>query len=485
MLFNSIHYLIFLPIVVSLYFLTPHRWRWLLLLVASYYFYMCWKPQYAILLLISTGVAYSAGMALARTEKGRARKALVWSSISVLLGILFAFKYFNFATASLRAIFPELKLPALDVLLPIGISFYTFQKIAYIVDVYRGKATCEKHFGVFALYSCFFPQLVAGPIERPAHLLPQFWQKHEFDHERITSGLRLILWGFFKKVVVADRLAVMVKTVYADPHSYLGLPLIAATLFFAFQIYCDFSGYTDIAIGSARLLGFDLMQNFRQPYFAKSVQEFWRRWHISLSTWFKDYVYIPLGGNRVPKMHWYYNMFITFVLSGLWHGANWTFAAWGVLHGCYMVIDSIIGPGRDRFRASLKSNVGQMVFDGINMAVTFGLVTVAWIPFRAANFSDAWYVFTNLFAGASHWVNLRNDALQFRGLGLHPVDLVYSILFIGVVVFYDFLDANFGVWELLRPRSLTVRWAVYYSVLVLILFFTPYNKAQNFIYFQF
>jgi D-alanyl-lipoteichoic acid acyltransferase DltB (MBOAT superfamily) len=489
MLFNSLHYLIYLPIVVGGYYLCPHRWRWLLLLIASYYFYMCWKAEYAILLLISTSVAYAAGLGIAGTDDARKRKMYLWSSLAVLLGILFTFKYYNFVGASLRAVLAKfsiaITLPYSELLLPIGISFYTFQKISYIVDVYKGQAKMEKHFGVFAVYSCFFPQLVAGPIERPKHLLHQFYERHDFSYENAVAGLRQIMWGVFKKVVVADRLAILVKSVYADPHSYTGLPLLVATGFFAFQIYCDFSGYTDIALGSAKLIGFDLMANFRQPYFSKSIPEFWRRWHISLSTWFRDYLYIPLGGNRVAKWRWYYNLFITFFISGLWHGANWTFAAWGALHGTYMVIDSLLGGTRDRMREGLKNKFLQSTFDGLNVALTFALVTIAWIPFRAANFSDAWFIFTHLFAGAAHWVDLGADSLQFRGMGLNAIELMLSVIFIGIVVIYDWFDSRGGVWASLQVKPLPVRWAFYYALMILVLFFGPYNQAQNFIYFQF
>ncbi len=489
MLFNSLHYLIFLPIVVGSYYLCPHRWRWLLLLIASYYFYMCWKAEYAILLLISTGVAYVSALGISRSEDPRTRKALLWSCVGILLGILFSFKYFNFANATLRGLFAELKIPVeipySHLLLPIGISFYTFQKISYVVDVFHGKATAERHFGVFAVYSCFFPQLVAGPIERAPHLLRQFYERHEFTYEKTVSGLWLILWGFFKKVVVADRVAILGKAVYGDPHNYSGLPLLAATVFFAFQIYCDFSGYTDIAIGSARLIGFDLMANFRQPYFSKSIPEFWRRWHISLSTWFKDYLYIPLGGNRVVKWRWYYNLFITFFISGLWHGANWTFAAWGALHGFYMVADSLVAPARDRLRAGLKLAAAQKVFDWANIALTFSLVTIAWIPFRASNFSDAWYIFTHLFAGASVWLDPSAAAIQFRGMGLNSAELIYATVFVAVVIVYDWIDSRREIWPLLRAQPQPLRWAVCYSLLILVLFFGPYNQAQNFIYFQF
>jgi D-alanyl-lipoteichoic acid acyltransferase DltB (MBOAT superfamily) len=489
MLFNSLQYLIFLPIVVGLYYLFPHKWRWLLLLVASYYFYMCWKAEYAILLLISTGVAYGAGLGIYRTENPRTKKLFLWSCITVLLGILFTFKYYNFASASLRGLCTELSLPLhlpfSTLLLPIGISFYTFQKLSYVVDVYHGKAKAEKHFGIFAVYSCFFPQLVAGPIERVKHLLPQFYEKHEFTYERAVSGLQLILWGLFKKIVVADRVAILVKAVYGDPRSYTGLPLVVATVFFAIQIYCDFSGYTDIAIGSARLLGFDLMANFRQPYFSKSIPELWHRWHISLSTWFRDYLYIPLGGNRVTKWRWYYNIFITFFISGLWHGANWTFAAWGALHGCYMVLDSILGPGRDWLRSKFKTQVGQTGFDWINIAFTFGLITVAWIPFRAANFGDAWYIFTHLFSGAGHWFNLSDVAIQFRGMGVKLPYLIYAAVFAGLVFVYDMIDRHRNVWELLKFQPRPLRWAVHYALLILVLFYGHDNQAQNFIYFQF
>ncbi len=285
--------------------------------------------------------------------------------------------------------------------------------------------------------------------------------------------------------MVADRVSILVKAAYADPHSYPGAPLLVATVLFAFQIYCDFSGYTDIAIGSARLIGFDLMLNFRQPYFSQSIPEFWRRWHISLSTWFRDYVYIPLGGNRVVKWRWYYNLFITFFISGLWHGANWTFAAWGALHGCYMVVDSFVGPGRERLRARLSSSPAKLAFAWTNVALTFGLVVIAWIPFRAANFSDAWYVFTHLFSGVGGWYHLGALSIQFRGLGLDPLEMFYCFFFIGMVLLYDLVDTHRNVWELLLASPLPVRWATMYALLILVLFFGPYNQAQNFIHFQF
>lgn len=489
MLFNSLHYLVFLPVVTILYFAIPYAWRWLLLLVASYYFYMCWKPEYAILMVISTSVAYVTGLALGKERPVQTRKAILAGCIVVLLGILFTFKYFNFAFHTLRAISVKLGLaldiPYLNVLLPVGISFYTFQKISYVVDVYHGKVKPERHLGIFAVYSCFFAQLVAGPIERPKHLLHQFYERHNFSYERATSGLWLILWGLFKKVAVADRLSVMVNSVYNDPHSYSGLPLIVATVFFAFQIYCDFSGYSDIAVGSARLLGFDLIINFRQPYLSQSIGEFWRRWHISLSSWFRDYVYIPLGGNRVSRWRWYYNLFLTFLVSGLWHGANWTFVIWGALHGSYMLVDIHAEKGRARLQERLDGNVLGGLLACSNIALTFILVVFAWIFFRANSLSDAWFIVNHLFSGASDWVDLGMVSLQFRGMGLNFLELCYSLGLVALVMGYDLIDSRAPFWESLQRRPRYVRWATCYAVLLLVLFFNSYNTAQNFIYFQF
>ncbi|MBN2311845.1 MAG: MBOAT family protein, partial [Candidatus Hydrogenedentes bacterium] len=342
MLFNSYQFLIFFPVVACLHFMLPHRWRWLLLLLASYAFYMAWVPSYIILILVSTLVDYVAAILISRTEVKAKRTAFLMLSLFTNFGLLFTFKYFNFFNESLRVLFDYFgiaySIPASHFLLPVGISFYTFQTLSYTIEVYRGRQECERRFGIFALYVAFFPQLVAGPIERPQNLLKQFFVRQRFDPARATSGLQLLLWGMFKKVVIADRLALVVDQVYnGDAYSYHGASLYVATFFFAFQIYCDFSGYSDIAIGTARLLGFDLMKNFDRPYSARSIGEFWQRWHISLSTWFRDYVYIPLGGSRVAVPRWYLNLAITFTVSGLWHGANWTFVIWGALHAVYYI----------------------------------------------------------------------------------------------------------------------------------------------------
>jgi len=352
MLFNSIEFIIFFPIVVAAYFALPGKFRWILLLIASYYFYMCWNYNYIILILISTFIDYFAGLGMGKTKVQLKKNLLLILSLTANLGLLFFFKYLNFFSVNLNAFFDQINIfynvPQYDYLLPVGISFYTFQTLSYTIDVYSGKKEPEKHFGIFALYVSFFPQLVAGPIERSTRLLPQFYKHYKIDYVRIRDGVLLMVWGFFKKVVIADRLSEYVNTVYNNADNYGGFHDIIATFFFGTQIYCDFSGYSDIAIGSAMVLGYDLMLNFRRPYLSRSIKEFWSRWHISLSTWFRDYLYIPLGGNRVVKWRWYYNLFITFLISGLWHGANWTFVVWGALHGFYLLAAIVTNNWRNK-----------------------------------------------------------------------------------------------------------------------------------------
>lgn len=333
MLFNSLSFAVFLPVVFVLYWLLPHKYRWILLLMASYYFYMSWNVKYVVLILFTTLVSYGAGILLEKGWGKKRKKAVVATAVTLSLSVLFFFKYFNFISESTVYFFSlfaiQLNHFTLDLLLPVGISFYTFQTLGYVIDVYKGDVKAERHLGYYATFISFFPQLVAGPIERTKNLMPQIKAVHKFDYEQATYGLKLMAWGFFKKIVIADTLSQYVSKVYGTPHDYQGFALVLATIFFALQIYCDFSGYSDIAIGTAKLMGIDLMTNFRSPYFSQNVKEFWGRWHVSLSTWFRDYVYIPLGGNRVSKFRHALNLMITFLVSGLWHGANWTFVAWG------------------------------------------------------------------------------------------------------------------------------------------------------------
>ncbi|MBW2967124.1 MBOAT family protein, partial [Candidatus Woesearchaeota archaeon] len=358
MLFNSIHFLVFFPVVIVLYYSLAHKHRWILLLISSYYFYMSWKAEYVILIMISTLVDYIAGLQIFRSQSVVRKRLFLVLSILTNIGLLFAFKYFNFFSDSVREILQvftiQLNPLTLKVLLPVGISFYTFQTLSYTIDVYRGRIMPEKHLGIFAVYVSFFPQLVAGPIERAKNLLPQFYRKVDFDYVLVVAGLKLMLWGFFKKVVIADRLAIMVDYIYGDVTGFTGLSLIIATVFFAFQIYCDFSGYSDIAIGAAQVMGIRLMDNFKRTYLATSASDFWRRWHISLSSWFRDYIYIPLGGNRLSRFRGCLNILVVFLVSGLWHGANWTFVLWGLLHGIYLTASAITAEFRRKMVDMLR-----------------------------------------------------------------------------------------------------------------------------------
>ncbi len=341
MLFNSFHFLVFFILITTIYFALNHKYRWALLLISSCYFYMAFVPVYILILGFTIVIDYFAGILIERSV-GKRRKSILIISLISNIGVLVVFKYYNFIIENFSHLLGSIglnnHLPYLSILLPIGLSFHTFQAMSYTIEIYRGKQLAERHFGIYALYVMFYPQLVAGPIERPQNILHQFFEKHDFDYIRVTDGLKLMMWGLFKKVVIADRLALFVNQVYDSPTNYQGIPLIIASVFFSFQIYCDFSGYSDLAIGAAKVMGFNLMKNFNRPYFSKTISEFWKRWHISLSTWFRDYLYIPLGGNRKAKYRWYYNLFITFLISGLWHGANWTYIIWGSLHGSYLII---------------------------------------------------------------------------------------------------------------------------------------------------
>lgn len=482
MLFNSLHFVFFFPLVVAIYFSIPQRYRWGLLLAASYYFYMCWKAEYIFLIILSTVIDYYAANRMGKQSTRRERRPYLILSLVANLGLLFAFKYFNFFSESVRVLFDSVNIfydaPAFDLLLPVGISFYTFQTLSYTIDVYRDQRKPERHFGVFALYVSFFPQLVAGPIERSTRLLPQFFEKHEFDYRRVTDGLKLILWGFFKKVVIADRLAVVVDQVYNNPYNYEGVSIIVATYFFAFQIYCDFSGYSDIAIGTAQVLGYDLMQNFRIPYYSKSISEFWKRWHISLSSWFRDYLYIPLGGSRVSKWRWYPNLMITFVVSGLWHGANWTFVIWGGLHGLYLVASILTERTRAGVYRFFNLNVNSFPIRLFRILITFHLVCLAWIFFRANNVTEAWYLVTHLFS---------NIQFKFGGyqLGMPRNEIILSMVLIGVMEMVHLVQRRIDFRVVLNGQKVWFRWAVYYVAVGCILALGAYNNSSQFIYFQF
>ena len=486
MSFNSIHFLVFFPVVVTVYFALPFRVRWAWLLGASYWFYMSWRPEYLFLIIASTLVDYYAGLAIHGSHSPLRRRLFLLMSLVMNLGLLFVFKYFNFFNGALREVFTRLELSypvrGVDVLLPVGISFYTFQTLSYTIEVYRGKKEPEAHLGIFALYVAFFPQLVAGPIERAQSLLPQLKQRFDFDYDRVTSGLRLMLWGMFKKVVIADRLAIVVNRVYDLPEEHGGLALAVATVFFAFQIYCDFSGYSDIAIGAARVMGVHLMKNFDRPYLAGSIREFWSRWHISLSTWFRDYVYIPLGGNRRGLMRWQWNILLTFMLSGLWHGANWTFIVWGGLHGMYYLLSTwTAGLRAHLFRVCRMERFPGLVHF-LAVLSTFVLVCLAWIFFRANTLGDAFFIVSRFWSGGGN--PLAFDVEQPGYIGLSFLEFTFSVGLILLLLAVQALQGQVRLHDLFRRQPAWVRWPVYVA-LSLTIMNLGISEEIPFIYFQF
>lgn len=480
MLFNSLHFLVYFPIVAAVYFLIPHRVRWAWLLAASYYFYMCWKPAYVAVIWLLTIVDYIAGRVIAGASTQARRRLFLGISLASNLGLLFFFKYFNFVNDTLRTVTESFDvlygIPDLDVILPIGISFHTFQALNYTIDIYRREREPERHLGRFALFIAFFPQLVAGPIERAGHLLPQFLVEHRFDPAMAASGLRLMLWGFFKKLVIADRLAVFVNAVYDDPSSQSGLRLTVATYCFAYQIYSDFSGYSDIAVGAARVLGFDLVRNFERPYFATSIRAFWRRWHISLSTWFRDYVFIPLGGSRVGAWRLAANLMIVFTVSGFWHGANWTYIVWGALHGGFMVAALASSRLREKAWSSAGAWAARLRPLVAGLA-TFHLVTFAWIFFRAESVGDASTVVSRI----ARWA----DAAQPIAVpGFDGIELALAAVFVFVLEAVQLVQERGSVPACFGKLPGFARLALYAALIMVILLFGRFDE-RAFIYFQF
>lgn len=483
MLFNSFEFLVFFPIVTFIYFLLPHKFRWLHLLIASCIFYMYFIPIYIFILFGTIVIDYIAGRLIESTE-GKKRKAFLIISLIANIGVLAVFKYYNFFVDNINLV-AGTSLPFLMIILPIGLSFHTFQAMSYTIEVYRKNCTAEKHFGIYALYVMFYPQLVAGPIERPNNILPQLHEKKTFNYNDAVAGFRLILWGLFKKVVIADRLAQFSDPVFDSPQSFPGITIAIAAFFFAFQIFCDFSGYSDIALGTARVMGFKLMTNFNKPYFARSIAEFWKRWHISLSTWFKDYLYVPLGGNRVALPRVYFNLFFVFVVSGFWHGANWTFLLWGALHGFYLVFALISKKPRDLFCKKTGLNKVYALNNFINVATVFMLVTLAWVFFRAHNVSTAFFMIKKMgnipheLVSFLHTKNIGDLNLPIKRRFVYTGFLLIALLEIVHAIQLKYHDKN-----PLDQFPRYVRWSVYYTAVVMIIFLGVYENKM-FIYFQF
>lgn len=474
MLFNSLNFILFFSTVLILYYFLPQKYRWVMLLIASLFFYMCWRWQYIFLLFFPATIDYFVARALENTEVQRKRKLLLLLSIVTNLGLLFYFKYFNFFIGSVNSASSLMNIPlhldAARILLPVGISFYTFQSISYTVEVYHKNIKAERNFGRFALFVSYFPQLVAGPINRPQILLPQLKEFDQLKSDNFVKGGRLILWGLFKKVVVADRLAFFVNIVYNAPESYHGWAVILATIFFAFQIYCDFSGYSDIAIGVAKTMGVDLVKNFNKPYYSHSIKEFWSKWHISLSTWFRDYLYIPLGGNKVPVPRWLLNLFITFLVSGIWHGASWNFVIWGAIHGLLIVSEAL----------NSKFKILPFKLPGVlSMVWTFSIVCFAWIFFRANTVEDSFTIIRHLF-DFNH--SFLAEVKQMTGADMYNLALGIPLIIL--------LIAFEKGWELKFVQKyfhqyVAFRFACYFTLILLIALLGVLVAQSSFIYFQF
>lgn len=470
MLFNSLEFLIFFPTVCFIYFLLRQtQYRNVFLLFASYYFYMNWEPIYALLILLSTVLTFTCGLIVENNNSTKNKKVFLIISLIINFGILFLFKYYNFVNNSVYSLLEEIGIrwviPNIDLLLPVGISFYTFQAVGYSIDVYRGTIKAERNFITYALFISFFPQLVAGPIERSSNLLPQFKIKHTFNYDRVVEGCKLMLWGFFMKLCVADVLSEYVNAIYNNVPHHNGSSMIIASIFFAFQIYCDFAGYSNIAIGAAKVMGFNLMKNFNIPYFSLNIKEFWRKWHISLSSWFSDYLYIPLGGNRVKYVRHLTNLMITFLVSGIWHGANWTFVVWGALHGTYLIIDNII-----------SKHVYKLKYDTLfarlaSIVICFILVDFAWIFFRANNVIDAFTIIQKIFT-------------EFGKPFINIEVLSCGLLSLFILILKDAKDAfNIRV-NFMHSKYVVVRYLSFIFLTVYILLFGSFSSGQ-FIYFQF
>ncbi len=484
MTFNSFEFLIFYPVVLALYFILPHRFRWPLLLVASYYFYACWQFELLFLIIETTLVSWLMSRIIERSKTQRSRRLALAVTLIVCLGVLAVYKYLNFIIGSIGGLISlfgkEASFAELSLVLPVGISFYTFQTLSYVIDVYRGDIKTEPNFFFYALFVSFFPQLVAGPIERPENLIPQLKEEHKWNRENAISGAKRMMLGFFKKIAVADLLSVYVDSVFNSPKDSTGLGVVIAVLLFSVQIYCDFSGYTDIAIGAARIMGIRLMKNFDYPYRAATVKEFWSRWHISLSSWFKDYLYIPLGGNRCPMWRHLLNIMIVFVISGLWHGAAWTFVIWGFIHGIYQVVGSLTFKKRNKLLSKLGVDEGSRALHAVRRINTFALISFSWIFFRANSASDIGIIFGKLFTdfgGISHTLS---------SMGLGASEIIISILSILILIL---LDGLLDYEESCRGSAVMTKDLGFVYIIWVMLFAWMFlfskDMVSTFIYFQF
>ena len=483
MLFNSLVFAVFLPLVFFIYWAAPKKYRYIVLLISSYYFYMSWNVKYVVLILFTTGISYFCAVWMEKFQKKAAKRMCMAGAVAASLLVLFFFKYFAFTQnifiRILQSFAIKLHPITLSLMLPVGISFYTFQTLSYVIDVYKGEVETEHNFLKYAAFISFSPQLVEGPIERTKNLLPQIDCEHRFTYEKGSYGVKLMAWGFFKKLVIADNLAVFVDKVFEDVAAYHGFALVLAVFFFTLQIYCDFSGYSDIAIGTAKLFDVDLITNFKSPYFSTSIKEFWRKWHISLSTWFRDYVYIPLGGNRVSKPRNMFNLLVTFALSGLWHGAAFTYVIWGGLHGSLQCMENLLFLGKKRAAAGQRirqdgkgegreGNTAEAARRGIvwrlRVAAVFCIVAGAWCFFRASSVSQAFYMFAHMKEGLGHPVSyILNGIRAFGTKALKQMAIPVALLAV-----YDYTALDRDPLVIIGRLPSPVRRAVYYVFLLMV-----------------
>lgn len=493
MLFNTLSFALFMTVVFLVYWILPHRFRWLVLLVANTYFYISFDVKYIFVLLFTTVASYFVGIAMENQTIQKKKKILVGAGIVSVLIFLFVFKYLSFVISSVEPMLKALAIPVhettLKLLMPAGISFYSFQMVGYLVDVYRGKIKAEHHFGKYAIFVSFFPNIASGPIERAGHFIPQIDTEKKFDYDSVVYGSRLLLWGMIKKVVFADKLAQYADIVFNNVYAFSGMSFVFATFFYTFQIYCDFSAYSDMAIGVAKMLGFDLPINFRSPYFATSITEFWSRWHISLSTWFRDYVYIPLGGNRVSKFKRNLNLIITFLVSGLWHGANWTFVLWGGIHGVCQVIEKTAKEAWTAYfekkgaSAQIMVNGKDKVLKAVgticSTVLTFCIVSYAWMFFRANSITEAWYIAQNMFTDLS-----LSSALMQMGMGYGTVlKVMVAIVFIMI---FDYVNTKLDLLAWISKLPALLRWGIYVAAAIVVITLNLHGGvSQQFIYFNF
>ncbi len=491
MLFNSTEFIIFFPVTLILYWIFPKKYRYICLFIASYTFYMFWNPKYALLMGTSTVVTFLSGILI---ERLKYKRTVVAFSFIINLAILIFFKYFDFLLQNINIVLSAFNIKLIekpfDIILPVGISFYTFQALSYTIDVYRGEIKSEKNIIKYALFVSFFPQLVAGPIERSKNLLIQVDNLDKikrFDYDRIKEGVLLMLFGYFQKMVIADRAAILVDTVFNSYYEYNSMALILAAVFFAIQIYCDFGSYSLIAIGTAKVMGINLMENFNTPYFARGIKEFWGRWHISLSTWFRDYLYIPLGGNRCSKFRKSFNILVTFLVSGLWHGANFTFIAWGAIHGIFHIIEELLKPIKEKYLNKFNVKTSAFSFLVLEIIITFIIVDLAWIFFRAETIHDALYYIHRIFTRIDLWA-LFDGTLYNLGLNIFEM----NILIIGLFILISFDLVKYirkeSIFEFLNKQNLYFRWFVMLFLIFYIIIYGKYGVGfdpKQFIYFQF